>query len=70
VIVAERAAGTSRVDPEPAIEAIREAVSHRHHLSVGDVRSLSAGAIPSTTSGQLARRGCRAQYLNGTPGVH
>jgi fatty-acyl-CoA synthase len=70
VIVAERAAGTSRVDPQPAIEAIREAVSHRHHLSVGDVLLLPAGAIPRTTSGKLARRACRAQYLNGTLGVH
>jgi len=69
VIVAERAAGTSRVDPQPAIAAIRQAVSHRHHLSVSDVRLLSAGAIPRTTSGKLARRACRAQYLNGTLGV-
>jgi fatty-acyl-CoA synthase len=69
VIVAERAAGTSRVDPQPAIEAIREAVSHRHHLSVSDVLLLPAGAIPRTTSGKLARRACRAQYLNGTLGV-
>ena len=60
VIVAERAAGTSRVDPQPAIEAIREAVSHRHGLSVSDVRLLPAGAIPRTTSGKLARRACRA----------
>jgi fatty-acyl-CoA synthase len=70
VIVAERAAGTSRVDPQPAIEAIRQAVSHRHHLSVFDVRLLPAGAIPRTTSGKLARRACRAQYLNGELGVH
>jgi len=69
VIVAERAAGTSRVDPQPAIEAIRQAVSHRHHLSVSDVLLLPAGAIPRTTSGKLARRACRAQYLNGTLGA-
>ena len=69
VIVAERAAGTSRVDPQPAIEAIGQAVSHRHHLDVADVRLLPAGAIPRTTSGKLARRACRAEYLNGTLGV-
>ena len=69
VIAAERAAGTSRVDPQPAIESIRQAVSHRHHLSVSDVLLLPAGAIPRTTSGKLARRACRAQYLNGTLGV-
>ncbi|HME75108.1 MAG TPA: fatty acyl-AMP ligase [Mycobacterium sp.] len=69
VIVAERAAGTSRVDPQPAIEAIRQAVAHRHSLGVADVRLLPAGAIPRTTSGKLARRACRAEYLDGTLGV-
>jgi fatty-acyl-CoA synthase len=66
VIIAERAAGTSRADPEPAIGAIREAVSHRHGLTVADVRLLPAGGIPRTTSGKLARRACRAQYLGGS----
>jgi fatty-acyl-CoA synthase len=69
VIVAERAPGTGRVDPQPAIEAIRQAVSHLHLLSVSDVLLLPAGAIPRTTSGKLARRACRQQYLNGTLGV-
>lgn len=68
VIIAERAAGTSRDDPQPAIEAIRTAVSHRHGISVADVRFLPAGAIPRTTSGKLARRACRAQYLSGVLG--
>ncbi|MEB3981445.1 fatty acyl-AMP ligase [Mycobacterium sp. 663a-19] len=70
VIVAERAAGTSRDDPQPAIEAIQAAVSHRHGVAVADVRFLPAGAIPRTTSGKLARRACRAQYLGGTLRVH
>ena len=69
VIVAERAAGTSRVDPQPAIEAIRSAVSARHRLAVSDLVLLPAGAIPRTTSGKLARVACRAQYLDGTLGV-
>ncbi|OSC38921.1 fatty acyl-AMP ligase [Mycobacterium decipiens] len=69
VIIAERAAGTSRADPQPAIEAIRTAVSNRHGLSVADLRFLPAGAIPRTTSGKLARRACRAQYLSGPLGV-
>ena len=70
VIVAERAAGTRRADPQPAIEAIRAAVSHRHGLSVADVRFVPAGAIPRTTSGKLARRACRAEYLRGEFGGH
>ncbi|OBJ56184.1 fatty acyl-AMP ligase [Mycobacterium sp. 1423905.2] len=69
VIVAERAAGTGRADPAPAIEAIRAAVSQRHGLDVADVTLLPAGAIPRTTSGKLARRACRTQYLSGTLGV-
>jgi fatty-acyl-CoA synthase len=69
VIVAERAAGTSRADPAPAIAAIRQAVLHRHGVGVHDVRLLQAGAIPRTTSGKLARRACRTQYLNGVLGV-
>ncbi|WAC93940.1 fatty acyl-AMP ligase [Mycobacterium sp. Aquia_213] len=70
VIVAERAAGTSRDDPRPATEAIKAAVSHRHGLTVSDVRLLPAGAIPRTTSGKLARLACRAQYLSGALGSH
>lgn len=69
VVVAERAAGTSRQDPRPAIEAIRAAVAQRHELAVADVRLLPAGAIPRTTSGKLARRACRAQYLDGSLGA-
>jgi fatty-acyl-CoA synthase len=70
VIIAERAAGTSRADPQPAMDAIRSAVSHRHGVSVADVRFVQAGAIPRTTSGKLARRACRAEYLSGALGVH
>jgi fatty-acyl-CoA synthase len=68
VIIAERAAGTSRSDPAPAIDAIRSAVSRRHGVRVADVRLLPAGAIPRTTSGKLARRACRVEYLDGTLG--
>ncbi|MGE2716658.1 fatty acyl-AMP ligase [Mycolicibacterium litorale] len=66
VIVAERASGTRRADPAPAVEAIRTAVRRRHGIDVGDVRFVPAGAIPRTTSGKLARRACRAEYLDGT----
>ena len=65
VVVAERASGTRRVDPAPAIEAVRAEVSRRHSLSVADVRLVPAGAIPRTTSGKLARRACRVAYLGG-----
>lgn len=70
VIIAERAAGTARSDPGPAIEAIRTAVEQRHSLTPADIRFLPAGAIPRTTSGKLARRACRTQYLDGSLKVH
>lgn len=65
VIVAERASGTRGADPDAAAEAIRAAVKHIHGLSIADVRFVPAGAIPRTTSGKVARRACRAEYLSG-----
>ncbi|WNG85289.1 fatty acyl-AMP ligase [Mycobacterium sp. ITM-2016-00317] len=65
VVVAERAAGTARADTAAAIEAVRSAVRQRHGVPVADVRVVPAGAIPRTTSGKLARRACRAEYLRG-----
>lgn len=68
VVVAERAPRTNRADPTAAVEAIGSLVAHRHGLVVHDVRVLPAGSIPRTTSGKLARRACRAQYLEGAWG--
>lgn len=70
VIVAERAAGNARSDPAPARRAVRDAVSQRHGLRALDVLLLPAGGIPRTTSGKLARRACRGQYLAGVLGTH
>lgn len=66
VVIAERATGTSRCDPAEAAEAIRDAVMRRHGIDVADIRILPAGGIPRTTSGKLARRACRAHYLQGS----
>ena len=65
VVIAERAAGASRADPEQVAEAVRAAVSRGHHIRIADLRLVSAGAIPRTTSGKLARSACRAEYLAG-----
>ncbi|HEY9264854.1 MAG TPA: AMP-binding protein, partial [Mycobacterium sp.] len=65
VLVAERAAGTGRVDLASAIETIRGAVTERHDVRVVDVRIVPAGSIPRTTSGKLARYACRTHYLGG-----
>lgn len=65
VIAAERAVGTGHADPEQAIETIKEAVLERHGVAAADVRLLSAGSIPRTTSGKLVRPACRSQYIDG-----
>ena len=70
VIVAERAPGAGRADPAPVIDAVRRTVSRRHGINVFDVRLVAAGSIPRTTSGKLARRACRAEYLDGTLDSH
>jgi fatty-acyl-CoA synthase len=65
VIVAERASGSRRADPDAAAVAIGAAIAAVHGLTIADVRFVPAGAIPRTTSGKLARRACRAEYLRG-----
>jgi fatty-acyl-CoA synthase len=66
VIVAERGPGAGRADPQPIIDAVRRAVSRKHAVNVYDVRLVAAGVIPRTTSGKLARRACRQEYLDRT----
>ena len=70
VIVAERGPGAGRADPQPILDAVRRAVSRKHSVNVYDTRLVAAGVIPRTTSGKLARRACRAEYLDGTLGRH
>ncbi|KWX67982.1 fatty acyl-AMP ligase [Mycobacterium sp. NAZ190054] len=65
VIVAERAPGAGRADAGPIQEAIRAAVSRSHALPLKEIKLVAAGVIPRTTSGKLARRACRAEYLEG-----
>ena len=65
VVVAERAAGAGKADPAPVAADIRAAVSRTHALPIADVLLVAAGTIPRTTSGKLARRACREEYLAG-----
>jgi fatty-acyl-CoA synthase len=65
IIVAERASGTRKLEQAPEIAAISAAVAARHGVRVDDVRLVPAGVIPRTTSGKLARRACRDEYLRG-----
>jgi acyl-CoA synthetase (AMP-forming)/AMP-acid ligase II len=65
VVIAERAAGAGRTAPEQIAEVVQAAVSRGHHIRIADLRMVAAGTIPRTTSGKLARRACRAEYLAG-----
>ena len=64
-MIAERAAGAGRTAPEQIAEVVQAAVSRSHHIRIADLRMVAAGTIPRTTSGKLARRACRAEYLAG-----
>ncbi|GAB0107263.1 AMP-binding protein [Nocardia sp. JMUB6875] len=66
VIVAERAAGIGKLDPDLVTSLVRGALSSRHGVSVRDLLLVPAGTIPRTSSGKIARRACRAAYLDGT----
>lgn len=65
VVIAERATGAGRTEQAPVAAAIRAAVSRHHGLPIADVRLVAAGAIPRTSSGKLARRACKSEYLAG-----
>ncbi|MEV6431753.1 long-chain-fatty-acid--AMP ligase FadD32 [Nocardia sp. NPDC051463] len=66
VIVAERGSGAGKLDPQPVADIVRAAIALRHGVTVRDVLLVPAGSIPRTSSGKIARRACRAAYLEGT----
>ncbi|WP_228837773.1 long-chain-fatty-acid--AMP ligase FadD32 [Nocardia amamiensis] len=66
VIVAERNTGAGKLEPEPVADTVRAAIARRHGVTVRDVLLVPAGSIPRTSSGKIARRACRAAYLEGT----
>ncbi|MFI6167838.1 long-chain-fatty-acid--AMP ligase FadD32 [Nocardia sp. NPDC051052] len=66
VIVAERGPGAGKADPLPIADEVRAAVASRHGVTVRDVLLVPAGSIPRTSSGKIARRACKAAYLEGT----
>ncbi len=66
VIVAERGPGAGKADPQPIADTVRAAISSRHGVTVRDVLLVPAGSIPRTSSGKIARRACKAAYLEGT----
>lgn len=66
VIVAERAPGAGKADPQPIADTVRAAVAARHGVTARDILLVPAGSIPRTSSGKIARRACKAAYIEGT----
>jgi fatty acid CoA ligase FadD32 len=66
VIVAERGTGAAKLDPGPIAEVVRAAIAAKHGVTVRDLLLVPAGSIPRTSSGKIARRACKAAYLDGT----
>lgn len=66
VVVAERGPGAGKADPQPIADEVRAAISLRHGVTVRDLLLVPAGSIPRTSSGKIARRACKAAYLEGT----
>ncbi len=66
VIVGERAPGAGKADPQPIADAVRAAVATRHGVTARDVLLVPAGSIPRTSSGKIARRACKAAYIEGS----
>ena len=66
VIVGERGPGAHKADAQPIADTVRTAIAQRHGVTARDVLLVPAGSIPRTSSGKIARRACRAAYLEGT----
>lgn len=66
VVVAERAPGAGKAEPQPIADAVRAAISTRHGVTARDILLVPAGSIPRTSSGKIARRACKAAYIEGT----
>lgn len=66
VLVAERAPGAGKADPAPIAESVRKAISEAHGVHAQDVLLVPAGSIPRTSSGKIARRATRKEYIDGT----
>ncbi|MFI9504385.1 long-chain-fatty-acid--AMP ligase FadD32 [Nocardia sp. NPDC052566] len=66
VVVAERGTGAGKLDPGPIADTVRLAIAQRHGVTVRDLLLVPAGSIPRTSSGKIARRACKAAYVEGT----
>ncbi|MGP6175237.1 FadD32-like long-chain-fatty-acid--AMP ligase [Corynebacterium sp. A21] len=63
IIIAERDNGKDAADDAAAVAAIRTAISGAHGLVPEEIRIVEPGAIARTSSGKIARRVSRKNYL-------
>ncbi len=54
-----------RAEAGAALEAIRQAVSEAHELSVAAIVLTKPGGVPKTSSGKIRRSACRQMFLAG-----
>ncbi|EFV12026.1 long-chain-fatty-acid--AMP ligase FadD32 [Segniliparus rugosus] len=66
VIVAERAAGHHKDELQPILDSVRAAVALHHGVTARDILLVPAGSVPRTSSGKIAHRAARKEYLDGT----
>jgi len=52
-------------EAEAAADAVRRAVAEEHEVQVHEVVLLRFGGVPTTSSGKIQRRACRAAHLAG-----
>ncbi|HEY0734083.1 MAG TPA: amino acid adenylation domain-containing protein, partial [Herpetosiphonaceae bacterium] len=62
VVVQEVERQHRKIDPAPAIQAIRAAVAEQHELQVYGVVLIKPGSLPKTSSGKIQRRACQAKF--------
>ncbi|WP_306507709.1 FadD32-like long-chain-fatty-acid--AMP ligase [Corynebacterium sp.] len=63
VLLIERADGTSPAEDDAASEAIRSAVSTHHGVTPAAIQWFNANEIKRTSSGKIARRVAKKEYL-------
>ncbi|ADG99200.1 AMP-dependent synthetase and ligase [Segniliparus rotundus DSM 44985] len=66
VIVAERAAGHHKDELQPILDSVRAAVALHHGVTPREILLVPAGSVPRTSSGKIAHRAARKEYLDGT----
>lgn len=63
---AETSPTTLPPEIEDALKDIRRNIAEKHEISVYQIKLVSVGQVPKTSSGKLQRRACRTKFLSGS----